>query len=164
MNRIVWVMLLLMMAVPVFAQKPAGCYCGAKPWNPYGCPGSTRDNFTACTPTTPTTPGDCHTGGKVTTGKTKAECDSYGGDWSPNAVPPATPAPSATPGPSSTPTSSPSATPGATPGASPTGVPTQPPPTPNPSGTPAPTATPASAPAAPNHWYCTSWTNWLYGC
>lgn len=52
MNRILWVALLLLMAVPAIAQqsKPPGCVCGKVPFNPYGCPGSTRDNSTPCTP------------------------------------------------------------------------------------------------------------------
>jgi hypothetical protein len=44
------------------------------------------------TPDDPNARGDCKTGGKTTTNKTKADCDALGGVWTPNKA-------STTPGP-----------------------------------------------------------------
>jgi hypothetical protein len=46
----------------------------------------------------PTAKGDCKTGGKTTTGKTKDECDSLGGNWTAN-KPTASPSGTSTPRP-----------------------------------------------------------------
>lgn len=218
MNRIVWAVLFLLMAVPVFAQqpspsappKPAPCRCGTYPFNPYGCPDSKRDNYTKCCDHSDIdrfnhSLDSCNkdkakdpvqldlnfqnlkivedtkeiatlqkSGGNESQiqqlqndiqkaqakisqdleslkhwncSDMQKEMDNAEQEFEKCMHPVSTPPPTPTP-------------------ADP--VPTQPPPTPAPampSATPAPSppAAPAS-PAASNHWYCTSWTSWLYGC
>jgi hypothetical protein len=65
--------------------------CGQSTTSSGPGPSSASGSGPGSAPTAPAK-GDCHTGGKVTTGKTQAECDAYGGQWSPNVGATAAPA------------------------------------------------------------------------